>query len=192
MADLENKDLGTENIVTNEGGSTEETPAKISFDELLKSDKEYQSAFDKKMTEAMKKREENLVKEWQEKQAESERLAKMSQDEKRDYEIQQLKDTIASYQKKEATANLKNEAIIIATEQGIPKDYLDLLDFSNMTAEQVKEKIEVLKNMRAKDLEDSLNNALKQKTPNEFQTNIKKEEKDPFIIGFDSTRQLYK
>ena len=179
----ENKNVGAE-ATTETTGADKATETKKSFDELLQ-DKEYQSAFDKKIAQSLQTAKAKWDEENKTKVAEAEKLAKMDKDEKAKYEKEQLEKEIAELKRKESARTLKDEAINIASQKEIPIAYLDLFNFENMNAEQVKTAIESIETLRNKDRENYLNNALKQKTPTQKQT-TSVEEKDPYLEGFDS------
>ena len=179
----EKKDVGTD-VTTETAGAekaTEET--KKSFEELLQ-DKEYQSAFDKKIAQSLQTAKAKWEEESKTKMAEAEKLAKMDKDEKAKYEKEQLEKELADYKKKEEARTLKDEAINIVSQKEIPVAYLDLFKFESMTAEEVKSAIDTIEALRNKDRESYLNNALKQKTPTQKQTTGVDEE-DPYLKGFD-------
>lgn len=179
----ENKNVGAE-ATTENTGADKATETKKSFDELLL-DKEYQSAFDKKIAQSLQTAKAKWEEDSKTKMAEAEKLAKMDKDEKAKYEREQLEKEIAELKRKDSARTLKDEAINIATQKEIPIAYLDLFNFENMNAEQVKTAIESIETLRNKDRESYLNNALKQKTPTQKQT-TSVEEKDPYLEGFDS------
>ena len=87
------ENVGTEVTTQNE---VETTAIKKTLDELLASDKDYQSEYDKKVTQAMNTRLDNERKKWEEEQknklAEAEKLAKMDEEQKKNYEIAQWKE----------------------------------------------------------------------------------------------------
>lgn len=179
----ENKDVGAQ-ATTEKTGTTEVTETRKSFDELLQ-DKEYQSAFDKKIAQSLQTAKAKWEEESKTKMAEAEKLAKMDKEEKANYEREQLEKELAEYKRKENARTLKDEAINIASQKEIPISYLELINFETMNAEQVKSAIETIEALRNKDRESYLNNALKQKTPTQKQT-TSVDEKDPYLEGFDS------
>lgn len=179
----EKKEVGTD-VTTENTGTTEVTETKKSFDELLQ-DKEYQSAFDKKIAQSLQTAKAKWEEESKTKMAEAEKLAKMDKEEKAKYKEQQLEKKIAEYEARENARTLRDEAINIVTEKEIPVAYLDLFKFESMNAEDVKSAIEKIETLRNKDREIYLNNALKQKTPTQKQT-TEVEEEDPYLKGFDS------
>ena len=180
----EKKNVGAEATTQENSGAAEATETKKSFDELLE-DKEYQSAFDKKIAQSLQTAKAKWEEESKTKMAEAEKLAKMDKDEKAKYEKEQLEKELAEYKKKEEARTLKDEAINIVSKKDIPVAYLDLFKFEKMTAEEVKSAIDTIETLRNKDRENYLNNALKQKTPTQKQT-TEVEEEDPYLKGFDS------
>lgn len=179
----ENKNVGAD-ATTENTGADKATETKKSFDELLQ-DKEYQSAFDKKIAQSLQTAKAKWEEDSKTKMAEAEKLAKMDKEEKARYKEKQLEKKIAEYEARENARTLKDEAINIATQKEIPIAYLDLFKFENMNAEDVKSAIETIETLRNKDRENYLNNALKQKTPTQKQT-TSVEDKDPYLEGFDS------
>lgn len=179
----EKKEVGAE-ATTENTGADKATATRKSFDELLQ-DKEYQSAFDRKIAQSLQTAKAKWEEESKNKMAEAEKLAKMNEDEKAKYKIEQYEKEIAEYKAEKNARTLKDEAINIVSQKEIPVAYLDLFKFENMDAEEVKAAIETIETLRNKDREKYLNNALKQKTPTQKQT-TGVEEKDPYLEGFDS------
>lgn len=179
----EKKEVGAE-ATTENTGAEKATETKKSFEELLQ-DKEYQSAFDKKIAQSLQTAKAKWEEDSKTKMAEAEKLAKMDKEEKEKYEREQLEKKIAEYEARENARTLRDEAINIASQKDIPISYLDLINFETMNAEQVKTAIETIEALRNKDRESYLNNALKQKTPTQKQT-TGVEEDDPYLKGFDS------
>ncbi len=140
--------------------------AKPSFDDLLK-DPEYQAEFDRKAEGMKKKWHESWQKKAEKERSEAEALAKMTQEEKHQHELQKL-----DSERQQAIAELnayrlKDEASKIATEKGIDVSLLDLIDYSTATAENVKEKIEMIESAFSKAVERAVNEKLKQPRPQE-------------------------
>lgn len=179
----ENQDVGAE-ATTQDTGANNATETKKSFDELLQ-DKEYQSAFDKKIAQSLQTAKAKWEEESRTKVAEAEKLAKMDKEEKARYKEEQYEKKIAEYEARENARALKDEAINIISQKDIPVAYLDLFKFETMNAEEIKTAIETIETLRNKDRENYLNNALKQKTPTQKQT-TSVEDKDPYLEGFDS------
>ena len=146
-----------------------ETPAKPTFDELLK-DPEYQADFDRKAEGMKKKWEASWQKKAEKERTEAEALAKMTEEEKHQHELEKL-----DAERKQAVAELnayrlKDEASKIATEKGIDASLLSLIDYSTATAENVKEKLEAIDQAFTKAVEKAVNEKLRQPRPQEFRT----------------------
>lgn len=178
----EDKNVGAE--ATTDTTGAEATETKKSFEELLE-DKDYQSAFDKKIAQSLQTAKAKWDEDSKTKMAEAERLAKMDKEEKAKYEKEKYEKEIAELKRKDNARTLKDEAINIASQKEIPISYLNLFNFESMTAEQVKSAIETIEQLRNKDRETYINNAVKQKTPTQKQT-TGVEEKDPYLQGFDT------
>lgn len=138
------------------------------FDEILK-ENDYQSEFDKKVAKSLEtaktKWEADYKKKLEAEKSEAERLAKLTEEEKTKEELAKRDKRIAELEAKENARTLKDETMKILNEKEIPLSYIDLFDFTNMTAETIKNKIELLSNNLNKDKEAWLNKSLQQKPP---------------------------
>lgn len=187
--DLTTQEAGVETTADNSGAekATETTQKALTLDELLASNKELQSQFDRKVTGALSTAKKTWEEDKSKEMAEAAKLAKMNQDEKEKYEKEKLITEIAELKKKDNARTLKDEAIRIITEKDIPVGYLELIDFTAVDAAKSKEIIDSIEQLRAKDRERYLNEALKQKTPTQKQTaNVASKEEDAFLKGFNS------
>lgn len=148
--------------------TTNETP-KLTFDELLK-DPEYQAEFDRKAEGMKKKWEASWQKKAEKERSEAEALAKMTEDEKHQHELQKLEAERTQAVAELNAYRLKDEASKIATEKGIDVTLLNLIDYSSATAENVKEKLDVIESVFNKAVEKAVNEKLKQPRPQEIRT----------------------
>lgn len=161
----ENK-VGTE--VTTEQTKVE-TTTKKTLDELLASDKDYQSEYDKKVTQAMKTRLDNERKKWEEEQksklAEAERLAKMDEEQKKSYELQQITDRATKAELALNAYKLKDETIRQASEKGIPIELIQTLDFEKETAESITSKLDIFEKTYKSEREKAIQEYSKEPAP---------------------------
>lgn len=159
------ENVGTEVTTQNEV----ETTTKKTLDELLASDKDYQSEYDKKVTQAMNTRLDNERKKWEEEQknklAEAEKLAKMDEEQKKNYEIAQWKERAEKAEKLNAISQLKSETIKQATEKGISLEFINTINFEFETAETIKSKLEILEKAVKKEREIAINEYSKEDAP---------------------------
>lgn len=167
---------------TNTHASGNEPSAQPSFDDLLKSNKEIQAEFDRRMTKAQETALTNAKAEW-EKQAQAEkdeaaRLAKMSADEKAKHEQEKrekaLSDREAAVAKREMTA----EAISQLTEKGLPAELAKCLDYTS--AENCKASMEAVITAFRAAVEKQVNDKLRGAPPKAAANNTSK---DPFLEG---------
>lgn len=169
-----------------------EEPKTMTFQEMLDSNKEYQSEFDKRLATSNKTFLENEKVKWEKEYAEklakekteAEKLAKMNTEQQLNYKIKQLEQEIADRDSKLNASSLKEATTNILIEKGIPSNYLQMFDFTKETADTINSKVELLNNIRAKDLQESLNSTLQQE-PLKY-VNQEEDEIDPYIAGFDS------
>lgn len=180
-----------ENNETN-GVEVEETKTPT-FDEILASNKDYQSEFDRRLAKSNKTFLENEKVNWEKEfterlekeKSEAEKLAKMNTEQQLQYKIDQLEAQIAESNSKLNASQLKDTTADILLERGIPSSYLNMFDFSKETADTINSKVEMLVNIRSRDLEDNLNRTLRQEAPR-YVSNEDYEELDPYIEGFKS------
>lgn len=125
-----------------------------------------------------------LLQDIEAKRNEAEKLAKMKEDERLQYERDKAEQELNELKIQLNAKNLKDEAMKIATEKDLPIQYLDLIDFTKETAESISAKLQNIADARSKDLEGYLNSKLKEKAP--FQkVEEKSTTKDPFLAGFE-------
>ena len=158
----ENPTAGTQTNTNNDKQGDNKT---LSFDELINSNKEYQSAYDKKVREAIETAKTN----WQEimdnEKSEAEKLAKMNKEQKLEYQAQK-----AEKEKSDALAELnayklKEQALKIASEKGLDVSLLNFFDFSTAKAEELSPKIDEISSAFNKAVEKAINERLKEDTP---------------------------
>lgn len=159
----EEKEVGAEAITENTGAD-KATEKRKSFEELLQ-DKEYQSAFDKKIAQSLQTAKTKWEEENKTKQAEAEKLAKMDEDQKRDYELEQWKTRAEKAEKQNAIDNLRTETIKQASEKGISLEFINTLNFEYETAETIKSKLETLERAVKKEREVAISEYSKETPP---------------------------
>lgn len=160
----ENKNNVGAKATTETTGADNATETKKSFDELLK-DKEYQSAFDKKIAQSLQTAKVNWEKENQAKQAEAERLAKMDEDQKKAYELQQITDRATKAELALNAYKLKDETIRQASEKGIPIDLIQTLDFDKETAESITSKLDIFEKTYKSEREKAIDEYSREPAP---------------------------
>lgn len=116
-------------------------------------------------------------------QNEAQKLAKMKEDERLQYEKEKAEKELSELKRQLAANNLKDEAYKIAAEKQIPISYLELIDFKTETAESINGKIQNISEARTKDLETYLNSKLKEPAPKQMTGSSAK--LDPFKEGFE-------
>ena len=130
-----------------------------------------------------------LLKEFEDKKSEAEKLAKMDAEQKLNYELKQSKKENENLKNQINSLTLKTQANAYATEKGLPLGYIEDLDFGRETAESIKEKVDKLVQLRSNDLNGYLNEKLKQNPPKAVPENKTSEEDDPFIRGFKNYKK---
>ena len=181
FADPEGGDQnGTNDIGDNpdgQGGDGQKN-AKPSFDDVLKSDKAYQSEFDRRLAKAQETAKQKWEADAKAQADEAAKLAKMKADEKVEYERQkrekELNDREAAIIKRELHA----EAVAQLTEKGLPAGLADILDLTG--AENCKKSMEAVEKAFNEAVEKAFNEKLKGQTP---RTGGGKQSEDAFLAG---------
>ena len=176
---------------TNEKIVEGEEPKTMTFDEILASNKEYQSEFDRRLAKSNNSFLETKKSEWEKEfterlereKSEAEKLAKMNTEQQLNYKIEQLQKELEDRDSKLNASQLKDTTSKILVEKGIPSSYLSMFDFSKETADTINSKVEMLSNIRSRDLEDSLNKSLRQESPR-YVKQEQEDEIDPYVEGF--------
>ena len=142
----------------------EETAKELTFDEML-SNKNYQSEFDKRVAKALETAKTKWQEEAEAKRTEAEKLAKMKDDEKHQYELNK-----ANKERDEAIAELnaiklEKEAIRIAKEKGLDISLLEDIDYSKQTADTISTIIDTKKEVFDKAIEKAINEKYKENSP---------------------------
>ena len=107
---------------------------------------------------------DKIRKELEAEKTEAERLAKLSSEERTQEEIRKLTDRANSAEAKLNAYELKEQTI--RSNADIPVELINLIDFSkDNTAELVKDKLEIIKQVYKKAVETGINESLKEKTP---------------------------
>ena len=177
----------------NEKNVTESEEQKVmTFDEVLASNKDYQSEFDRRLAKSNKSFLENEKANWEKEyterlekeKSEAEKLAKMNIEQQLNYKIEQLEKELAERENKLNASQLKDATSKILIDKGIPSSYIEMFDFTKENADTINSKVEMLSNIRTQDLEESLNKTLRQPSPRYVKQ--EEEEIDPYIEGFNS------
>ena len=122
-----------------------------------------QSETDKRVSEAIKTREEKWKKEFEEKRSEAEELASMTAEERARAEFEKEK---AEWLKEKSTfekEKMKLEATKLLDAEGLPISFVDYV--LTDSAEGVKENIKVFKEQWNKELDEAITERLKGKAP---------------------------
>lgn len=143
------------------------------FDEMLK-ESNYQSEFDRKVQKSLETAKAKWEAEQEAKQSEAEKLAKMKDDERRNYELEQARKKQEEAELRLSAYELKEEAIKMANipETQVDVSLLNLIDFKSIKAEQVEPTIKNIKKVFDSAVENEVNKRLKETTPKTVNANI--------------------
>lgn len=142
------------------------------FDEMLK-ESNYQSEFDRKVQKSLETAKAKWEAEQEAKQSEAEKLAKMKDDERRNYELEQARKKQEEAELRLSAYELKEEAIKMANipETQVDVSLLNLIDFKSIKAEQVEPTIKNIKKVFDSAVENEVNKRLKETTPKTVNAN---------------------
>ena len=142
------------------------------FDEMLK-EYNYQSEFDRKVQKSLETAKAKWEAEQEAKQSEAEKLAKMKDDERRNYELEQARKKQEEAELRLSAYELKEEAIKMANipETQVDVSLLNLIDFRSIKAEQVEPTIKNIKKVFDSAVENEVNKRLKETTPKTVNAN---------------------
>jgi hypothetical protein len=151
-----NNNIANTNDLSNipEQAKVNDEAVQTNYEALYKSgtDKALNSFIDSRITESMNIREKKVKDELraemqrqqrlnEEKLSESERLQVMTADEKAKYFEQKYKDTEKARARDKEVESLKTQTISMLAENGIPDIFLDVFDFGNATAEDIRQRV---------------------------------------------------
>lgn len=147
-----------------------ETPKKETpdFNQLLKNNREYQSAFDRQVQNALDTARSKWEEELEAKLSEAEKLTKMKESERAEYLIKQREEKINAREKELNLRELKATAVIELGKLGLSPDFAEFLDYSN--AESCSKSINTLADNLAKEVELQVNKRLRGNPPKTGQT----------------------
>ncbi len=134
-----------------ENKPTEKMFTQAELNSLLKKEKE--------------KERERVMLEYQAKQDEANRLAKMDEDQKRTYELEQANKRALTAESELNAYKLKDEAIKQASAKGVDLELMQTLDYSKETAESISKKIEIFERTSKKIHENAISEYSKEPTP---------------------------
>lgn len=142
------------------------------FDEMLK-ESNYQSEFDRKVQKSLETAKAKWEAEQEAKQSEAEKLAKMKDDERRNYELEQARKKQEEAELRLSAYELKEEAIKMANipETQVDVSLLNLIGFRSIKAEQVEPTIKNIKKVFDSAVENEVNKRLKETTPKTVNAN---------------------
>jgi len=119
-----------------------------------------------KMINAEKqKAKEEALKEVEAKKAEAEKLAKMDEEQKKSYELQQALERAEKAEKILNARDLETETIRQAREKDINLGYIDTIDFTKETADSIRLKLETFKKIQDAEKERIISEYSKEPAP---------------------------
>lgn len=119
-----------------------------------------------KMINAEKQKERQaILEEMEAKKAEADKLAKMDEDQKKSYELEQERARANKAENELNAYRLKDETIRQASQRGISLGYIETIDFSRETAESINSKLDIFERVSKADREKAINEYSKEPAP---------------------------
>ncbi|MDU4889780.1 MAG: DUF4355 domain-containing protein [Clostridium sp.] len=165
-ADGGNVNNGTGNTGTDVTGEDSKGTETKTFDDVLK-DKSYQSEFDKRVAKALEtakaKWETDKATELENAKTEAEKLAKMNVEQKAKYAEEKRMAELEKRERDITTRELKAQAYETLAEKGLPKELVDILNYSD--AELCNKSIESVEKAFQSAVEKAVNEKLRGGNP---------------------------
>ncbi len=160
-----NEESKKENMET-----TAESVEKVEKSNVEETRKEQEKTFTRdevnKMINAEKAKERQAVlQEVENKKAEADRLAKMDEDQKKSYELEQATARATKAENELNAYRLKDETIRQASKRGISIAYLDTIDFTRETAESINNKLDIFEKTSKAEREKAISEYSKEPAP---------------------------
>lgn len=124
------------------------------------------------------KERESIVKEYEAKKQEDEKLAKMNEDQKKTYEIEQATQRAIKAERELQAYKLKDETIRQANDKGIDIELINTIYFDKETAESVNKKLEIFEKVTRKEREKAIEQYSTEPAPQTGERVYQKELKD--------------
>lgn len=167
-----------EEIKNMENGSAESEPIveTSKVEETKKEEKTFTRDEVNKMINAEKQKERQaILEDLEAKKAEADKLAKMDEDQKRSYELEQEKARANKAERELNAYRLKDETIRQASQRGISLAYLETIDFSRETAESINSKLDIFEKTSKADREKAISEYSKETPPQTGERNVQKD-----------------
>lgn len=165
--------VGKEKSMEEEKKVVEETQEGAkTFDDILQ-DKTYQSEFDKRVAKALDTAKSKWEKEAEKQRTEAERLATMSAEEKHLHELSQANERASQAEARLNAYELKETALKIATERGIPNALLNVIDYTKENADTLNGKLNEIEEAYKQAVQSGINNVMKERTPKSVEQEVK-------------------
>ena len=170
-------DTGANDPDAGNGNTGDDKP--LSFTDLLKSNKDYQSEHDKIVAKSLETAKKKWEADAKARADEAARLAAMSAEEKANAEREAAEKELAKREADVTRRELHAEAVSQLTEKGFPAGLAEILDYTS--AETCKASIETVSKAFSAEVEKGVANRLKGTPPKKGTGNST--ETDPFLAG---------
>ena len=118
-----------------------------------------------KMINAEKQKERQAILEEMEAKKAEDKLAKMDEDQKKSYELEQERARANKAENELNAYRLKDETIRQASQRGISLGYIETIDFSRETAESINSKLDIFEKVSKADREKAISEYSKEPAP---------------------------
>lgn len=163
-------------------GNEDGAQSEVTFEQLLGSNKEYQSEFDRRVQKALDTAKSN----WEAKQAEekdeAKKLSKMTEEQRELYALKKEKEAFATQKAQFAKEQMQVAVGKELMERGLDASFAEYLTADN--AETSRERIDAFEKLFQTAVSAQLNNKMRGNPPKD--PGDKPANNDPFLMGFDT------
>ncbi len=150
------------------------------FDDVLNSSKDYQSEFDRRVSQALATAQQKWEQSKIDEQDEAKKLEKMTQAQRESYLLQKDKEAFAKQKAQFAAEQMKVACANELVKRGLDSSFADFITAE--TAEKTNERLAAFENAFNEAVQAATNNRMRGAAPPKDPET--KEPKDPFLMGF--------
>lgn len=119
--------------------------AALDYEALLATDTNLQAFLESQIAAARETAMQEAARKLEAQKSEAEKLAQMNEQEKAAYELEQLRQKVERYEAAENARKVRDLAIEMAGESGVPTAWVDLIPFESVKAEEVQVRMQQFK-----------------------------------------------
>lgn len=162
--------------------NTQQNAGVPTFDDILSSNKDYQSEFDRRVSQALATAQQKWEQSKIDEQDEAKKLEKMTQAQRESYLLQKDKEAFAKQKAEFAAQQMKVACANELVKRGLDSSFADFITAE--TAEKTNERLDAFENAFNEAVQAATNNKMRGTTPPKDPK--PNEPTDPFLAGFSA------